>query len=113
MPRGKPFRCHTCGTLYTGGRCPKCHPPKKGRGISGRTGRPRSGRRWTAASVLGHEPWPVDVPDVVMVEDSTAQGERRTDGTCTTTPELQVQECDRVEAGSVVSPPQGVVDATD
>lgn len=28
MARSKPFQCHKCGTLYTGGRCPKCYPAR-------------------------------------------------------------------------------------
>lgn len=63
--------------------------------------------------MLGHEPWPVDVDDLDDAGEKVARVERRTDGTCTTTPELQVQECDRVGAVSVAPPPQGMADATD
>lgn len=94
MPRAKPFRCHTCGTLYTGGRCPKCYPKRgKGQG-AGRSGGGRRGR-WTAASVLGRGALPVDVDFVDGLDDVAgvaAHVERLTDGTCTTEPKLQVQE---------------------
>ena len=57
MPRAKPYRCHTCGTLYTGARCPKCYPPKKKRRSSG--GRSRSHKaRTTAAQVLARDRLP-------------------------------------------------------
>lgn len=115
MPRSRPFRCHTCGALYTGGRCPKCHPSKRGKGQgAGRGSRGRRGR-WMAASVLGHEPWPVDVDGLDDVGEGAhgAYVERRTDGTCTTTPELQVQECDGGEEAVSVAPPPRFDDATD
>ena len=107
MPRVRPFRCHTCGTLYSGGRCPKCHPKRSTKQGAGRgSGGGRRGR-WTAASVLGHEPWPVDVDGLDDVDEG-AHGvcvERPTDGTCTTEPELQVQEWEG-EARSSEAPPR-------
>ena len=104
MPRSKPLRCHTCGTLYTGGRCPKCYPSKRSKGQgAGRSGSGRRGR-WTAASVLGHEPWPVDGLDDVA--GAAAHVEKPADVTCTTEPELQVQEWDEEgEALSSEAPP--------
>ncbi|MBN2391642.1 MAG: hypothetical protein JXR84_13035 [Anaerolineae bacterium] len=114
MPRAKPFRCHTCGTLYTGGRCPKCYPKKSKRRRAGWGSSGGQRGRRTAASVLGHAPWPVnvDVPDATAADESAMWGERPTDGTCTTTPELQVQEWDGEEAVSVAPPPADVADAT-
>ncbi len=60
MPRVNPFQCHSCGTLYTGGRCPKCYP-KRGRtqGVKRSGG---GGSRRTAVQVLGHSWLPVN-PD--------------------------------------------------
>lgn len=54
MPRAKPYRCHTCGTLYTGARCPKCYPPKKRSGGGSRSRKSRT----TAAQVLGRDRLP-------------------------------------------------------
>lgn len=79
MPRTSPFQCHTCGTLYTGGRCPKCYPKKPRRGRGGRR-RGGGGRRvgTTAAQVLGCSYLPVNVEAVVVTED---EGELRGEDT--------------------------------
>ena len=62
--------------------------------------------------MLGHAPWPVNVDGLDDVGGGAAHGERPTDGTCTTTPELQVQEWDREEAVGVAPPPADAADAT-
>lgn len=107
MPRSQPFQCHTCGTLYTGGRCPKCHP-KRGKGVGGRWAS-RSRARATAAQVLGRETLPVDVEAVSDGDEggreATAVAERSADRTGTTEPEQQVPEPEGGEAGSSGPPP--------
>lgn len=112
MPRSKPLRCHTCGTLYTGGRCPKCYPKRgKKQGAGGGHGGGGRRGRWTAAQVLGRGVLPVNVDCVDGLDDvdEGAYGvhvERPTDGACTTEPELQVQEWDKEgEARSSEAPP--------
>jgi hypothetical protein len=107
MPRSRPFQCHQCGTLYTGGHCPKCHP-KRGKSRGGWWAS-RSRGRTTAAQVLGRDALPVDVG---AVSDGDREGveaiaivERPADRTCATGPEQQAQEPDRGAAGSSGPPP--------
>jgi len=75
MPRAKPFQCRRCGTLYTGGRCPMCYPPRKRRGSGGR--RVGGVGRRTASAVLGRvlavnvealDAVDSEIPDVVESE---------------------------------------------
>lgn len=75
MPRAKPFQCRRCGTLYTGGRCPKCYPAQKRRVTRGRKSGGGAGRR-TATSVLGR--WsPVNVD---YLEEAAATAAKATRG---------------------------------
>lgn len=121
MPRAKPFRCHTCGTLYTGGRCPKCHPKRSKRQGAGWGHGGGRGRR-SAAQVLGRGELPVNVDTVGSIPayfqdtstgvvpsaaDEGANGvcrRRPIDGTCTTESELQVQGWDGGAARSSGAP---------
>ncbi|MBN2002047.1 MAG: hypothetical protein JXA21_01715 [Anaerolineae bacterium] len=76
MPRVNPFQCHSCGTLYTGGRCPKCYP-KRGRKSGGHRSGGGGGRRTArhlAAQVLGHSWLPVN-PDAVPSAEDDGDGD--------------------------------------
>ncbi len=66
MPRAKPFCWRSCGTLYTGFRCPQCYPPTKKKKRRGRSRSGGGGRRSrvTAAQVLGRSMLPVNIDAV-------------------------------------------------
>ncbi len=84
MPRAKPFQCRRCGTLYTGGRCPKCYPARKRRVTCGRKSGGGVGRR-TASAVLGRAMLPVNVEALDAVDSEipdVVESEANADADC-------------------------------